>query len=174
MCPRLSFWSFFPDLPDQFGVILLALAFGVLLSPYIAGADFGPINIPNFAPTMKRRLKLIGPFAFVGTLVLFLPIFSPATLKPTHTVKTSAGLINLRVVPLTRGELDAATRESLRTGIPHDTIMTPLYNGTPVQLIQRVDDMWFLVRVQKDCELLGGVVATRWTGKPTIHPLADR
>ena len=169
MCPRVSFWSLIPDLPGQFGAVLILVAFAILLAPYMAGADFGPVKIPDLKSSVKQRIKIIGPVAFIGALLLFIPIFSEGTLTPTHKVNTTAGLINLRVAPLTKAEVDAGAEESRRTGVPHETIMMPLYNGTEVKLVQQVDESWFLVRVQKGCAVHEGVIATTWNKVPTIQ-----
>jgi hypothetical protein len=62
------------NVPEQFGVTLLLLALVLLLSPYLAGTDFGVIKIPEFKPTAKRALRVIGPVAMLAALLLHFPL----------------------------------------------------------------------------------------------------
>jgi len=61
-------------LPDQFGVALLLLALVLLLSPYLAATDLGVIKVPEFNPIVKRRLRILGPIAMVGAVLLHVPL----------------------------------------------------------------------------------------------------
>ena len=170
-CPSVSFWSLFPDIPDQFESLLLVLAVIFALTPYFAGADFGPIKIPKLSQLATRRLKILGPLGFAIVLLLFAPLLPPENISPTHTVATSAGLVNLRTAPLTQRELIAGEEESLETGVPHATIIRPLLDGTEVQLMQQVSKFWHLVQVYADCSIQEGYIATKWKNTPTLIPI---
>src|SRR5262249_5640476 len=61
-------------LPEQFGYVLLLLALALVLSPYLAGADFGVIKIPQFKPTTTRRLRGFGPIVLLATVLLHFPL----------------------------------------------------------------------------------------------------
>jgi hypothetical protein len=61
-------------LPDSFGVLLLGFALALLLAPYFAGVDFGVLKIPDLAPTLRGRLKVVGPLLFLSCVFAFVPI----------------------------------------------------------------------------------------------------
>ena len=62
-------------LPESFGYLCLSVSLVLLLSPYLAGADFGIIKIPSFSPRTSKRLKTFAPFVFVLVAALFIPFF---------------------------------------------------------------------------------------------------
>src|SRR5262249_4718580 len=64
----------FLGIPPGFGEILLALSFGLLLSPYLSGVDFGVLKVPVFSENAKTRLKIVAPFIFVACVFLYIPV----------------------------------------------------------------------------------------------------
>jgi hypothetical protein len=64
-------------IPIPFGVVLLSFSFILLLAPYFSGADFGLFKIPVFSEPAKKRLRFIGPVAFLACLLCFAPILPP-------------------------------------------------------------------------------------------------
>lgn len=60
-------------LPDSFTGILLVLSLVFLLSPYLAGADFGFFKVPTFSSNANKRLKIAGPFILLCVLSCFVP-----------------------------------------------------------------------------------------------------
>jgi|SRR5215213_946777 len=80
-------WS---KLPMPFGVAVLLLLLIFLLSPYFSGFNFGIFNIPQFAETQKRALKIIGPVLFVLSIFSFLPLWTTArTDRASEVVNTA-------------------------------------------------------------------------------------
>ncbi len=74
-------------LPDSFGVVMLSFFFILLLAPYFSGADFGLFKIPIFTAVAKKRLKLIGPFAFLICLLSYVPLFPVGGKADEHGAK---------------------------------------------------------------------------------------
>lgn len=65
-------------LPETFAVVLLTFSFVLLLAPYFSGADFGLFKIPQFTEPARRKLKIIGPIAFLLLFILFAPVIPRA------------------------------------------------------------------------------------------------
>lgn len=62
------------DLPPAFGATLLILSLILSLAPYLPSGVYGPITIPEIDNSLKRRLKLWGPFTFAISMALFVPV----------------------------------------------------------------------------------------------------
>ena len=65
-------------LPDDFATVLLIVALILALSPYLSGADFGVFKVPSFSDEVRSRLRLLGPLALAGVVLLFLPVWPPS------------------------------------------------------------------------------------------------
>jgi hypothetical protein len=62
-------------LPEPFGVVLLTGSMVLLLSPYLAGSDFGSFKVPTFPPSTTAILRVLGPLAFLAACLLFIPLW---------------------------------------------------------------------------------------------------
>lgn len=62
--------------PDTISAVFLIFAFILLISPYLAGADFGIFKVPIFKGDLLSLLKIVGPIVFVIMLILFLPLWT--------------------------------------------------------------------------------------------------
>jgi len=62
-------------IPDTASGTLLIFSFILLISPYLAGADFGIFKIPSFKGDLLLILRFVGPIAFAITLILFIPLW---------------------------------------------------------------------------------------------------
>jgi len=62
-------------IPSPFGETVGLLALALTLSPYLAGADFGFLKVPEFLGTAKHTLKVLGPALLAGSLLLYFPFW---------------------------------------------------------------------------------------------------
>jgi hypothetical protein len=69
-------------LPETFAVVLLTFNFILFLAPYFSGADFGLFKIPQFTDSARKKLKIIGPFVFLLSVMLFVPLLPVHPLPP--------------------------------------------------------------------------------------------
>lgn len=74
-------------IPEPFGVLLLSVSLVFCLAPYLSGADFGFLRIPDLGSHTTRVLKWLGPPLLLGLCLLFVPF-----------IKTSGTLSILRPV----------------------------------------------------------------------------
>jgi hypothetical protein len=71
MLDRVSIFKWL-GLPEAVATVLLILSIILLLAPYFSG-NLGILNIPDFTPVVKKRLKLIGPIIVILCVLFFLP-----------------------------------------------------------------------------------------------------
>jgi len=55
------------------------LALALTLSPYLAGADFGFLRVPEFLGPAKHTLRVLGPVLLAGSLLLYFPFWAVHT-----------------------------------------------------------------------------------------------
>jgi tetratricopeptide (TPR) repeat protein len=87
-------------LPETFAVLLLTFSFILLLAPYFSGADFGLFKIPQFTDSARKKLKLIGPIAFLALVMLFVPLIPrrvPELNEPNPDIATDPNTITILV-----------------------------------------------------------------------------
>jgi len=82
-------------LPSALGASLLLFALILSVAPWLPGADFGIFKIPDFADSVKRCLRILGPVIFILAILFHLPIFpghttTKATDEPSHRAKPNA------------------------------------------------------------------------------------
>lgn len=71
-------------LPQTFGALFLSFALILTLAPYLFGHDFGIFKIPDLGPSMRQRLKWIGPSVLILGILIHIP-FGPALCeKPVY------------------------------------------------------------------------------------------
>jgi hypothetical protein len=61
-------------LPEAFISILLSLGLILILSPYLAGTDFGIFKVPDLNAQSRKILKWLGPVFLLGLFLLFVPL----------------------------------------------------------------------------------------------------
>lgn len=69
-------------LPEPFAIVLLILSLIFALAPYLPGKDFGVLKIPQFTPSTRKILKIIGPIVFLTSVMLFVPLIAQSTPPP--------------------------------------------------------------------------------------------
>jgi hypothetical protein len=62
------------NLPANFGYALLILGLVLVLAPYLRGTDFGVVKIPDFEAPMRRTLRVVGPLALLGAVLVHVPL----------------------------------------------------------------------------------------------------
>ena len=102
-------WS---RLPMPFGVAVLLLLLIFLLSPYFSGSNFGLFNIPQFAETQKRALKIIGPVLFVLSIFSFLPLWTTARIDSSSKIVNNANSNSLAEGATPNTSTQASTNSS--------------------------------------------------------------
>lgn len=72
-------------IPDGFGAILLAIPLVLCIAAFfapLAGHDFGLIRVPDLSPEARRKLRVVGPVAFLCAVLIYVPILPLSRLSP--------------------------------------------------------------------------------------------
>ena len=62
------------NLPANFGYALLLLGLALSLAPYLRGADFGVVKIPDLSDGTRRALVFIGPLVLAAAVLVHVPV----------------------------------------------------------------------------------------------------
>lgn len=97
-------------LPEGFGYALLMLALALLLAPYLGGSDFGLVKIPNFEPSVRRALRIVGPILMSAAIMAHVPLLAATDVAPLG--QSGSGVEKTRrSVEVLRGEEVLAPRD---------------------------------------------------------------
>ena len=61
-------------IPEPLAMVFAIVTLSLSLVPVAAGADFGPIKIPQLANHIRSRLRVVGPVALALVLLGFFPV----------------------------------------------------------------------------------------------------
>jgi len=61
--------------PTQVGILFLTIGLVLALVPYLGGADFGVLKVPDLGAEKAKVLKRVGPVIPIIASILFLPVW---------------------------------------------------------------------------------------------------
>jgi hypothetical protein len=70
----------FLGLHSSVGVLVLLLALGIAVSPYLSGQEVGGVTLPALTAGVQKALLWVGPVLLMAVLALFFPVWR--VLKP--------------------------------------------------------------------------------------------
>lgn len=123
-------------MPDTFGVVLLTFCFILALAPWFSGADFGLFKIPQFTDSAKKKLKIIGPLAFLVLVVLFMPIIPQHLPASPNSNNSNRNDSNANQSDNRQNDSNSARIKSDGNSIPPDT------HAQVQQHIKRANDLY--------------------------------
>ena len=100
-------------LPDKFGVVLLTVSLILLVAPYMGGANFGILQIPEFHADVKVILRYFGPIVFGVLLLLFVPLVPAQAAVSTRASKRQ---VTKLIVQLKHGDERQRRGAALKLG----------------------------------------------------------